>query len=846
MTNPSSGSLVLSDKSRVWLEIVLSFVVLSLGGAGLIVLEQARTAPAGAGGSLWLGRMLIATGLVGALVFPLVIKRLLVQDSGSNRLTEMGLSLSQMDTPMLARALTSLTQGNLTQRLHFSTQPLDATLGRHDQLARSLNDILTSLQDCARSYNWITDEPCNRLCYVGTDSFQEGQMAGQAMGDQTGGRGRVFVVGIFLQDNLVLRKNGFQTKLIDKFPGLQIANIFDRTSMDEEIFKTSFLAWINQTPDLVGCYATEMESLKLVMDVLQSSMKLGKIRLIGHDLSDENALLIQQGIISANISEDPFIQGYDPVIHLYNALVAKWKPSTPRLLIEPKIVSKENLNDYWQVGHGAVQSKEMITQRPQPAESKTGKPLKIAMVTPIDVAYFDQVKSGVLAAARELKPHNVQVDWLVVQDPNAEKGLLVSAEICGPYLEELVSRGYNAIGFCIAGAGMIPYINQLMARNIPVAAFDSEPSSLRALMSMMVERAHQLQEASKELEESASNAKEGTIQVASTIQQITKGVSEEAVMMSKASESVQNIVTTIQQITRGAQEQSEAAEKAVVAASQIASAVDSTTRSIKSVNESASNSEKIAREGTQSVRQTLQQMDSIQEAVETSAHSVQMMNTYSQQIGDIVATIKDIADQTNLLALNAAIEAARAGEQGRGFAVVAAEVRKLAEKSAAATKEIADIVRNTQKNISDTVLSMQTTTERVRQGSSQAANSGQALEQLLTSATNMQIQAEQTYQLNSEMVQVMNVLNGSIERVSAVIEENYASTLDIDQHANSTLEIIESVAALSEENAAATEEISASTEEVSAQVSEMSHSMVMLASIAKELQSSTARFKLRN
>ena len=79
-----------------------------------------------------------------------------------------------------------------------------------------------------------------------------------------------------------------------------------------------------------------------------------------------------------------------------------------------------------------------------------------------------------------------------------------------------------------------------------------------------------------------------------------------------------------------------------------------------------------------------------------------------------------------------------------------------------------------------------------------------------------------------------------------MIEENYASTLDIDQHANSTLEIIESVAALSEENAAATEEISASTEEVSAQVSEMSHSMVMLASIAKELQSSTARFKLRN
>jgi methyl-accepting chemotaxis protein len=316
--------------------------------------------------------------------------------------------------------------------------------------------------------------------------------------------------------------------------------------------------------------------------------------------------------------------------------------------------------------------------------------------------------------------------------------------------------------------------------------------------------------------------------------------------MGKASSSVQNIVSTIQQITRGAQEQSEAAEKAVMASNRISQAVQSTTQAINSVNQTAAQSVKTAQEGTQAVRQTLQQMDNIQEAVEKSASSIMVMHTYSQQIGEIVGTIQDIADQTNLLALNAAIEAARAGEEGRGFAVVAGEVRKLAEKSAAATKEIAGIVRNTQQNSNATVQLMQIATDRVRTGSSLASNSGQALEQLLTSATDMHNQAGSAQQANSGLVQVMEMLNTAIERVSAVIEENYASTQEIGQHAQNTLEIIETVAALSEENAAATEEISAATEEVSAQVSEMSQSAAMLAVIANELQTSTARFKLQN
>jgi methyl-accepting chemotaxis protein len=176
--------------------------------------------------------------------------------------------------------------------------------------------------------------------------------------------------------------------------------------------------------------------------------------------------------------------------------------------------------------------------------------------------------------------------------------------------------------------------------------------------------------------------------------------------------------------------------------------------------------------------------------------------------------------------------------------VVAGEVRKLAEKSGEATREITTIVHNTQTNIAETVKSMQTTIDMVSEGSSLAASSGQALDLLVTSAADMQSQSAGASKANAAMVSVMEALNTSIERVSAVIEQNSASSTEISQHASDTLEIMESVAAFSQENAASSEEIAASTVEVNEKVTLMAGSVEKLEVLAREMQASTASFKL--
>jgi len=237
-------------------------------------------------------------------------------------------------------------------------------------------------------------------------------------------------------------------------------------------------------------------------------------------------------------------------------------------------------------------------------------------------------------------------------------------------------------------------------------------------------------------------------------------------------------------------------------------------------------------------------MQSIKSRVGLSAEKVQEMGKRSVQIGDIVETIDDIASQTNLLALNAAIEAARAGEHGKGFAVVADEVRKLAERSSTATKEIGTLIKGIQQIVKEAVSAMDEGAKEVEKGVARAGQSDMALTSILKAVETVNQQVEEIAQAALHISSSSNELVSSMDSVSAVVEENTAATEEMSASSTEVTQAVEAIASVSEENSAAIEEVSASTEEMSAQVQEVTTSAQALSETASRLQQVVAQFKV--
>jgi methyl-accepting chemotaxis protein len=236
-----------------------------------------------------------------------------------------------------------------------------------------------------------------------------------------------------------------------------------------------------------------------------------------------------------------------------------------------------------------------------------------------------------------------------------------------------------------------------------------------------------------------------TIQSADTVGEIIDSFNAMAVTLRgligetrHLSDSVSNdsrdIHTFFSEVVGRLGEQSSQAESIRVAMNSLADTVDHIAGNANTTASRGHAAAKQATAGGLIVRDTVSGMEEISQRVGMAAEAVEGLRTQSQQIDAIVHTISDIADQTNLLALNAAIEAARAGEQGRGFAVVADEVRKLAERTTAATSEISAVISAIQNNINQTVDTIGQGAQTARDGVGKAREAGHALDQIVSGA----------------------------------------------------------------------------------------------------------------
>lgn len=232
------------------------------------------------------------------------------------------------------------------------------------------------------------------------------------------------------------------------------------------------------------------------------------------------------------------------------------------------------------------------------------------------------------------------------------------------------------------------------------------------------------------------------------------------------------ISSSTEQMATGAQEQSAQASEVASGVEAMAKTIIETTKNASVAAEAAKKAGGIAQDGGRVVTQTIEGINRIAERVKKSAETVQALGRSSDEIGKIVQVIDEIADQTNLLALNAAIEAARAGEYGRGFAVVADEVRNLAERTTIATKEIAAMIKQIQRDTADAVGSMEDGTKEVGKGKELTDEAGKSLERIIVAANEVVDVVTQVAAASEEQSASAEQISKNIEAITNVTHES--------------------------------------------------------------------------
>ena len=280
---------------------------------------------------------------------------------------------------------------------------------------------------------------------------------------------------------------------------------------------------------------------------------------------------------------------------------------------------------------------------------------------------------------------------------------------------------------------------------------------------------------------------------------LVTAINETAVQVASAAQETQS---TAMHLADAAEHQAQEIAGASAAINEMAVSIDQVSSNASESTSVAERSVTIANKGAEVVQATINGMDNIREQIQETSKRIKRLGESSQEIGDIISLINDIADQTNILSLNAAIQASMAGDAGRGYAVVADEVQRLAERSAAATKQIEALVKTIQNDTNEAVISMEHTTAEVVRGARLAQDAGVALEEIETVSKNL-----------ADLIQ--NISNAARQQASSA------------GHISNTMNVIQEI-----------------TSQTSAGTTATAKSIGNLAEMATKLRESVAGFKL--
>jgi methyl-accepting chemotaxis protein len=256
------------------------------------------------------------------------------------------------------------------------------------------------------------------------------------------------------------------------------------------------------------------------------------------------------------------------------------------------------------------------------------------------------------------------------------------------------------------------------------------------------------------------------------IEDIVRRVAEHASTLGQAAS---ELAATANETAGQAAKQQQQAERITTAMNEMSSAVHEISETTQSAAVDARKAEETAQSGGHTVQTTVLTMSNLLKTNQETSSKIEELGRSSDAIGKIINVIDEIAGQTNLLALNAAIEAARAGEQGRGFAVVAGEVRRLAERTSAATKEVDQTVRAIQQGTADAVEAMRASMTQVQSGVDSANSAGEALTSIIHGSESVQKMVTQIAAAATEQSYSTQSVSANVTEIASIIEHTATS-----------------------------------------------------------------------
>jgi methyl-accepting chemotaxis protein len=342
------------------------------------------------------------------------------------------------------------------------------------------------------------------------------------------------------------------------------------------------------------------------------------------------------------------------------------------------------------------------------------------------------------------------------------------------------------------------------------------------MLSRLVTASSQINKTTTEVASAAGDVNKAAQEIAKAVNEIAVGASRQTESMGITAEQMKQLGVAIGEVAQAADRTAGTAQQGASVTTAVSAGVSAVSTEAGLIDELATRAKDEATAGQDKVVRTVKALETIREAVNVAARQVEELGKRGEEIGGIIETIDDVASQTNLLALNAAIEAARAGDQGRGFAVVADNVRTLAERAAASSKEIAKLISSVQAGTRETVQAMKAGVEDVERGIGVASEAGEALNAIVTRSDELTKGIRRINDSAREMTEKATQLQNAMDELGGVSQQLKAASDSMTENRDKVDQSVTDATAQAEQSAAASEQVSAGVEEVTAQIAEVS------------------------